>query len=63
MELGGALSNRSLRENLLPMGLTDGCILKRDVPQDTPLTFDDVELPAGRLSDQLWQEQLSTFPS
>ena len=50
------------RENLLPMGLTDGCTLLRDVPQDTPLTFDDVELPAGRLSDQLWQEQLATFP-
>jgi predicted homoserine dehydrogenase-like protein len=45
------------------MGLTDGCVLTRDVPQDTPLTFDDVELPDGRLSDQLWQEQLSTFPS
>ena len=50
------------RENLLPMGLTDGCVLKHDAPQDTPLTFDDVELPEGRLSDQLWQEQLATFP-
>jgi len=51
------------RENLLPMGLRDGCALLRGVPQDTPLTFDDVVLPEGRLSDQLWQEQLATFPN
>lgn len=48
-------------EDLLPMGLTDGCVLKRDLAQDTPITFADVELPAGRLSDQLWQEQLAAF--
>ncbi len=48
-------------DDLLPMGLTDGCTLKRDVAQDTPLTFDDVELPAGRLSDSLWSEQRQTF--
>ncbi|HNI35332.1 MAG TPA: hypothetical protein PLV93_08020, partial [Microthrixaceae bacterium] len=39
-------------ENLLPMGLTDGCVLKRDLAQDTPITFADVELPEGRLLDQ-----------
>ena len=48
-------------ENLLPMGLTDGCVLKRDLAQDTPITFADVELPEGRLSDQLWREQLAAF--
>lgn len=48
-------------EDLLPMGLTDGCVLKRDLAQDTPITFADVELPAGRLSDRLWQEQLAAF--
>ncbi len=48
-------------ENLLPIGLADGCILKRDLAQDTPITFDDVELPAGRLSDQLWAEQIAAF--
>ena len=48
-------------EDLLPMGLTDGCVLKRDLAQDTPITFADVELPAGRLSDQLWREQLAAF--
>lgn len=49
------------RQNLLPMGLTDGCVLRRDLAQDTPITFDDVEIPAGRLSDRLWQEQIAAF--
>ena len=48
-------------ENLLPMGLTDVCVLKRDLAPDTPITFADVELPEGRLSDQLWREQLAAF--
>jgi predicted homoserine dehydrogenase-like protein len=48
-------------ENLLPMGLAEGCRLKRDLPKDTVLTFDDVELPANRLCDKLWQEQLTLF--
>lgn len=59
----GVMENTAVarRDNLLPMGLTDRCILKRDLPQDTPITFNDVELPAGRLSDELWQEQLALF--
>jgi predicted homoserine dehydrogenase-like protein len=44
-------------ENLLPMGLTEGCRLLRDIAIDQPLTFADVELPAGRLSDRLYCEQ------
>lgn len=48
-------------QDLLPMGLSDGCVLKRDLAQDTPITFADVELPAGRLSDRLWREQLDAF--
>jgi predicted homoserine dehydrogenase-like protein len=50
-----------LRENLLPMGLTQGCIVKRDIPVDSPLTFDDVELPKGRLIDKLYNEQNQLF--
>ena len=40
-------SPQARSENLLPMGLSDGCTLKRNVPQDAPITFDDVELPSG----------------
>jgi predicted homoserine dehydrogenase-like protein len=48
-------------ERLLPMGLAEGCHLKRDVPKDQPLTYDDVELPAGRLCDRLRAEQDAHF--
>jgi len=48
-------------QNLLPIGLAEGCTLKRDVPKDAVLTFDDVELPQNRLCDQLWREQMARF--
>lgn len=44
-------------ERLLPMGLAEGCRLVRDVPADQVLTYADVELPAGRLADELRAEQ------
>jgi predicted homoserine dehydrogenase-like protein len=50
---------RSLR--LLPIGLAEGATLKRDVSQDEVLTYDDVDLPAGRLVDQLRAEQDRIF--
>ena len=49
-------------ENLLPMGLAQGCRLKRAVKRDTVLTYDDVEVPGGRLSDHLRAEQNARFP-
>jgi predicted homoserine dehydrogenase-like protein len=48
-------------QNLLPMGLAVGCRLKRDLPQDKVLTYDDVELPPGRLCDKLRAEQETYF--
>jgi predicted homoserine dehydrogenase-like protein len=48
-------------ENLLPIGLAEGCRLTRAVAKDTVLTFDDVELPDGRLCDKLWAEQSARF--
>ncbi|MDZ8049859.1 MAG: NAD(P)H-dependent oxidoreductase [Aulosira sp. ZfuVER01] len=49
------------QQNLLPMGLAEGCRLKRDIPKDQVLTYDDVELPPGRLCDQLRAEQNAYF--
>jgi predicted homoserine dehydrogenase-like protein len=43
------------------MGLAEGCRLKRDIPKDQVLTYDDVELPAGRLCDKLRAEQSAYF--
>ena len=51
----------SLKENLLPMGVAANCKLKRDVPIDTALTYDDVELPEGRQIDELRAEMIKTF--
>jgi predicted homoserine dehydrogenase-like protein len=48
-------------ENLLPMGLAEGCRLKRDITKDSVLTYDDVELPPGRLCDRLRAEQNAYF--
>jgi len=49
-------------ERLLPMGLAEGCRLRRDLPKDAVLTRDDVELPPGRLADRLRAEQDALFP-
>jgi predicted homoserine dehydrogenase-like protein len=51
----------SQAERLLPMGLAEGCRLKRDIPKDQVLTYDDVEVPPGRLSDRLRAEQNEYF--
>ena len=48
-------------QNLLPMGLAEGCRLKRDVPKDQVLTYDDVELPSDRLAHKLRAEQDAHF--
>ncbi|MBX6362670.1 MAG: NAD(P)-dependent oxidoreductase [Gemmatimonadetes bacterium] len=49
------------RERLLPMGLAEGCRIKRPVRKDQVLTYDDVELPPGRLCDRLRAEQDAHF--
>lgn len=46
-------------ENLVPEGLTDGCILTKPVTADQPLTMDDIERPAGSLAWELWDEQVA----
>lgn len=49
------------RGRYLPEGLVEGCRLTRDVGKDAVLTYDDVELPAGRLADRLRAEQYRHF--
>jgi predicted homoserine dehydrogenase-like protein len=48
-------------QNLLPIGLAEGCRLKRNVPKDQVFTYDDVDLPKGRLCDKLRSEQNAYF--
>ena len=49
--------------NFLPMVLSHGCIVKADISKDQPISYDDVELPPGRLSDKLRAEQTAHFAS
>lgn len=49
-------------ERLLPIGLAEGCKLKHDIPKDQVLTYNDIELPDGRLCDRLRNEQDAMFP-
>jgi predicted homoserine dehydrogenase-like protein len=45
----------------LPEGLVEGCTLKRGIPKDQVLTYDDVILPEGRIADELRAEQYVHF--
>jgi predicted homoserine dehydrogenase-like protein len=51
----------SRAQRLLPMGLSEGCKLRRAIPKDRAISYDDVEVPAGRLSDALRREQDAHF--
>jgi predicted homoserine dehydrogenase-like protein len=51
------------RERLLPMGVAEGCRLRRDVAPGRSLTYDDVERPPGRLVDRLRADMSSHFDS
>lgn len=59
----GAIDNADvcLRDNLLPIGLADGCVAIQDIPIDAAITYDMVKLPEGRLSDKLRKEQNEKF--
>jgi len=61
----GTIENvaESREANLLPMGLSEGCTLVRDVGRGAVVTYDDVQLPAGRLADRLRREQERHFAS
>ena len=61
----GMIENSSVcrSDNLLPMGLSEGCRLTRDIPKDRAIGYADVQVPDGRLSDKLRREQDSFFPA
>ena len=43
------------------MGVAEGCVTTRDIAKDEVLTYADVELPPGRLVDELRIEQAKMF--
>ncbi len=48
-------------ERLLPIGLAEGSRVRRAIAKDSVLIVDDVEVPAGRLIDELRREQAAHF--
>jgi predicted homoserine dehydrogenase-like protein len=48
-------------QRYLPEGLVEGCKLTSNIAKDQVITYDDVELPAGRLADRLRAEQYKQF--
>jgi predicted homoserine dehydrogenase-like protein len=61
----GLIDNAATARNgaALPIGLSDGCVLRRDVSKDSVLSFDDVDAPGrDRLVETLWQEQNARWP-
>jgi len=59
----GTLENFDMAQNmdLLPMGLSQNCRLKVDIPKDKPVSYNDVEPPLRRLCDKLREEQNQLF--
>ncbi|SRR5579875_121701 len=49
------------RGRYLPEGIVEGCLLAHDIAKDSVITYDDVKLPPGRLSDRLRAEQYRVF--
>ena len=46
----------------LPIGLSDGRVLRRDVAKDAVLTFDDVDAAPSGIVETLWREQNARWP-
>ena len=47
----------------LPIGLSEGCVLRRDVSKDDVLSFEDVDEPTrDGLIEELWREQNARWP-
>jgi predicted homoserine dehydrogenase-like protein len=60
----GLIDNRAPARALdaLPIGLSEDCVLHRDVAKDSVISFDDVVSPRGRLAEKLWREQNERWP-
>ncbi len=50
-------------ENLLHMGLSEGCVVNKFIPKDGVVHYSDVQIPEGRLIDLLMLEQLKLTKS
>jgi predicted homoserine dehydrogenase-like protein len=55
----GLIDNASAarRMRALPIGLSEGCVLRRNVSKDDVISFDDVDAIPKGIAGTLWQEQ------
>jgi predicted homoserine dehydrogenase-like protein len=51
----------TVADRLLPMGVAESCRLRASVAADAVLSYDDVEVPPGRVVDRLRAEQATKF--
>jgi len=60
----GLVDNATAARNMaaLPIGLSEGCVLGRDVSKDDVLSFNDVEALSGGVALALWREQQARWP-
>jgi len=54
---------RARAASALPIALSEGCVLHRDISKDDVISFDDVDTPVDRLSEMLWREQADRWPA
>jgi predicted homoserine dehydrogenase-like protein len=52
---------RSMRA--LPVGLSQGCVLRRDIAKDEVISFDDVDAIPEGIAGALWHEQNARWPT
>jgi predicted homoserine dehydrogenase-like protein len=60
----GLIDNTAAARSMaaLPIGLSEGCVLRRDVTKDGVLSFDDVDAVPEALVQELWREQNARWP-
>jgi predicted homoserine dehydrogenase-like protein len=46
----------------LPIALSEGCVIQRNVSKDAVLSLEDVEIAAGGVVEELWREQNARWP-
>ncbi len=46
----------------LPIGLSEGCVLRRDIQKDDVISFEDVEARPSGVVEALWREQNALWP-
>ena len=61
----GLIENTSAAREVaaLPIGLSEGCVMIRDICKDDMISLADVSLPPYRLADKLWHEQAAQWPN